>query len=211
MRLSLWWISRIRVHRSGGPSFSPPGLLRTLSAAASAWAFRMLLFRSSGVRSGVTHGLLPALFSPHFSVSFTTSSCWVRCHRGFITLCRTCVCLCWTASELHRSAAGLHQSKQSLILEEITNTRLVVHGHVDVHVISRRSEKRTALQLQLLQTSCCFWVAAHEHRKTNKQSYLRFIYIVSKWSSRLRTLMFINSQLWVFFITVLAECNYCLH
>lgn len=65
-----------------------------------------------------------------------------------------------------------------------TNTRLIVHGHVDVHVISRRSEKRTALQLQLLQTSCCFWVAAHEHRKTNKQSYLRFIYIVSKWSSQ---------------------------
>lgn len=134
MRLSFWWTNRIRVHLRAlssvsSPSwstFSPLGLLRTLRAAASAWAFRMLLFRSSGVRSGVTHGLLPALFSPHFSVSFTTSSCWsrVRCHRGFIKLCCTCVCLCWTASELHRSAAGLHQSNHSLILVEITQTHL---------------------------------------------------------------------------------------
>lgn len=50
-------------------------LFHTLTAAASAWAFRMLLFRSSGVRSGVTTGLLPALLRTHFSVSFITSSC----------------------------------------------------------------------------------------------------------------------------------------
>lgn len=48
----------------------------TFRAAASTCAFRMLLFRSSGVQSGGTTGLLPALLSPHFSVSFTTSSCW---------------------------------------------------------------------------------------------------------------------------------------
>lgn len=222
MRLSLWWINRIRVHRRALSSVSspflsafspPPGLLRTLRAAASAWAFRMLLFRSSGVRSGVTHGLLPALFSPHFSVSFTTSSCWgrVRCHRGFITLCRTCVCLCWTASELHRSAAGLHQSKQSLILEEITQTLAWLFMATLTFMLFLG-----AARSGLLSNSSCFRRAAaselpHKHRKTNQPSYLRFIYIVSKWSSRLRTLMFINSQLWVFFITVLVECNYCWH
>lgn len=58
-------------------------LLLTLRAAASACAFRMLLFSSSGVRRGVATGLLlPALLRPHFSVSFTTSSCSNRVGDG---------------------------------------------------------------------------------------------------------------------------------
>lgn len=48
----------------------------TMTAAASAWAFRMLLFRSSGVLSGVAPGLLLAvLLRLHFSKILTTSSC----------------------------------------------------------------------------------------------------------------------------------------
>lgn len=58
-------------------------LLITLRAAASACAFRMLLFSSSGVRRGVATGLLlPVLLRPHFSVSFTTSSCSNRVGEG---------------------------------------------------------------------------------------------------------------------------------
>lgn len=51
------------------------GFSLTVTAAASACAFRMLLFRSSGVRMGVAPGLLLAgLLRLHFSVIFTTSS-----------------------------------------------------------------------------------------------------------------------------------------